>query len=65
MSEETLLEQQFNDLLLELIQDTKDEFFNCQEECKTLTNEYILCTSCESNICVLPLTIYTQQKPDN
>ena len=29
-SEETLLEQQFNDLLLELNQDTQDENFNCQ-----------------------------------
>ena len=32
VSEETLLEQQFNDLILELSQDTQDEYFNCQEE---------------------------------
>ena len=35
VSEETLLEQQFNDLLLELNQDTQDEYFNCQEECNS------------------------------
>ena len=29
VSEETLLEQQFNHLLLELNQDTQDEYFNC------------------------------------
>ena len=65
VSEETLVEQQFNDLLLELNQDTQDENFNCQEECNTLTEEYILSTSCKSNIWVLPLTIYTQQTPDH
>ena len=32
VSEETFLEQHFNDLLLELNQDTQDEYFNCQEE---------------------------------
>ena len=35
VSEETLVEQQFNDLLLELKQDTQSEYFNCQEECNT------------------------------
>ena len=30
--EETLLEQQFNDLLLELNQDNQDEYFKSQEE---------------------------------
>ena len=34
-----LLEQQFNDLLLELNQDTQEEYFNCLEECNTLTEE--------------------------
>ena len=61
-SEETLLEQQFNDLLLELNQDTSDEYFNSKEKCNTLTEEYILSTSCKSNICVLPLTMYTHRK---
>ena len=65
VSEETLLEQQFNVLLLELIQDTQHENFNCQEECTTLTEEYILSISCKNNICVLPLTIYTKQTPDH
>ena len=32
VSEETLLEQQFNDLLLELNQDNQDEYFKSQEE---------------------------------
>ena len=64
VSEETLLEQQFNYLLLELNQDTQEEYFNCQEECNTLTEEYILSTSCKSNICVLPLTMYTLQSSD-
>ena len=50
VSEETLLEQQFNELLLELNQDTQDEYFNCQEECNTLTEEYILSTSCKNNM---------------
>ena len=63
-SEETLLEQLFNELLLELNQDTQDEYFNCQEECNTLKEEYILSTSCKNNIWVHPLTIYTQQTPD-
>ena len=44
VSEETLLEQQFNDLLLESNQDTQDEDFNCREECNTLTEEYLLST---------------------
>ena len=43
-SEETLLEQQFNDLILELNQATQNEYFNCQEECNTRTEEYILST---------------------
>ena len=64
VSDETLLAQQFNDSLLELNQDTKDEYFNCQEECNTLTEEYILSTLSKSNICVLPLTMYTRQTPD-
>ena len=65
VSEETLLEQQFNDLLLEFNQDTQDEYFNCQEECNTFTEEYILSTSCKNNIWVLPFTIYTQQTLDH
>ena len=66
VSEETLLEQQLNDLLLlELNEDTQNEYFNCQEECNTLTEEYILSTSCTNNIWVLPLTKYTQQTTDN
>ena len=64
VSEETLLEQQYNKLLLELNHDTEDEYFNFQEECNTLTEEYIFCTSCKNNIWVLSLTIYTQQTPD-
>ena len=32
VSQETLLEQQFNDLFLELNQDTQYEYFYCQEE---------------------------------
>ena len=63
-SDKTLLEQQFNELLLELNNDTQDEHFNCQEECITLREEYILSTSCKNNIWVLPLTVYTQQTPD-
>ena len=59
VSEEQYLEQQFNEVLLELNQDIQDEYFNCQEECNTLTEEYILSTSCRSNIWVLPLRIYT------
>ena len=62
VSEETLHEQQFNDLLLELNQDTQAEYFNCQEECNTLTEDYNLSTSCKSNIWVLPLTIYIHNK---
>ena len=46
VSKEQLLEQQINDLLLELNQDTKDEFFKCQGKCNTLIKEYILSTSC-------------------
>ena len=57
-------EQQFNDLLLELNQDTQGEYFNCLEECNNLTEEYIFSTLCKSNIWVLPLTMYTQQTPD-
>ena len=64
VSEETLQEQQFNYLILELNQDTHEEYFNCQEECNTLTEEYILSTSCKSNIWVIPLTIYTPQSPN-
>ena len=48
VSEETFLEQQLNDLLIELNQDTQDEYFNCQEEFNTLTEEYILSTSCKN-----------------
>ena len=65
VSEEHLLEQQFNDLLLEPNQDAQDEYFNCQEECDTLREEYILSTSYKTNIWVLPLTINTQQTPDH
>ena len=65
VSEKTLLEQPFNDLFLELNQDIQEDYFNCQEESITLTEEYILSTSCKSIIWVLPLTIYTQQTPDH
>ena len=65
VSEEQLPEQQFNDLLLELSQDTQDDYFNCQEECNTLTEDYILSTSSKSVIWVSPLTKYTQQTPDH
>ena len=50
---------------MELNQETKDEYFNCQEECNILTEEYTLSTSCKSNIWVLRPTIYTQQTPDH
>ena len=50
VSEETLLEKQINDLLLELNQDTQDEHFKCQEEFNTLTEEYTLSISCKNNI---------------
>ena len=62
VSEEKILKEQFNDLLLELNQKIQD---NCQEDCITLTEEYILSTSNKSNICALPLTIYTQQTFDH
>ena len=65
VSEETLLEKQCNELLLELNQDIQDEYFNWRDECITLTEEYILLTSCKNNIWALPLTIYTQQTPDH
>ena len=65
VSEEHLLEQQFNALLLEINQETQDKNFNCQEECNTLTEEYFLTTSCKSNVLVFPLTLYTQQTPDH
>ena len=64
VSEETLLEQHFNDLFLELNQDTQEEYFNCQQEGNTLTEEYILSTPGKSNISVLSLTMYTPQSPD-
>ena len=41
-SEKQLLEQQFNDLLLDLNQYAQDEYFICQEECKISTEEYFL-----------------------
>ena len=63
--EERLLEQQFNDLLLELNKDTQEEYFNYQEEFNTLNEEYILSTSCKNNILVLPLTICTQRTLDH
>ena len=65
VSEETLLEQQFNYLLLELNQDTQDKYFNCQEQYNTLTEDNILSTSCKNILWVLPLTIYTQQTLDH
>ena len=65
VSEETILEQQFNDLLSVLNQVTQDEYFNCQEEWDTLAEDYILSTSCRKNIWVLPLTMYTQQTLDH
>ena len=65
VSEEQFLEQQFNDLLLELNQETKDECFICQEECNTLTEESIHSTLCKSNNWVLQLTIHTKQTLDH
>ena len=59
VSEEQFLQQQINELLLELYQDTQGEHFNCQEECNTLTEEFIFSISCKSNNCVLLLAIYT------
>ena len=50
---------------MEFNQDTQDEYFNCQEECNTPTEKYILSTSCTRYIWVLPLTIYTQHTPDH
>ena len=50
---------------MELNQDTLNEYFNCQEECNTLTEEYILSTSCKTNIWEHSLTIYTQKTPDH
>ena len=64
VSEEKLLEQQLNDSLLELNQDTQHKYFNCQDECNTLTEEKILPTSNKSKIWVLPHTIYKQQTLD-
>ena len=65
VSEEILLEQQFNDLLLELNHNNQNDYFTCQKEFNTLTKEYILSISYKSNICVLALTKYTQQTPDH
>ena len=65
VSEETLLKQQFKDSLLELNQDTRDEYFHCQEKCNILTEERNLSISCKNNIWVKPLTIYTQQTLDH
>ena len=65
VSEEHLLEQQFNDLLLELNQDTQEEYFICQEECNTRREESMLSKSYKTTIWVLPLTIETQQTPDH
>ena len=58
-------EKLFNDLLLALNQDIQDENFVCQDECYSLTEKYILYTSCKGNFWVLPLTIYTQHKLDH
>ena len=58
------VEHQFNELLLELNNDTQDECFNSQEDCNTLTEEYLLSSSCKNNIWLLPLTINSQQTPD-
>ena len=59
VSEGKLFEQQFNDLLLELNQDTEDEYFNCQEECNTLTEELIHSTSCKSKLDITINNRYT------
>ena len=48
VSEEQTLEQQLNDLHLNINQDTQDDYFNCQEKCNTLTEEYIFSTLCKS-----------------
>ena len=65
VSEEILLKPQFKDLLLELNQDTQDEYFNRKEEVNTLIEEYIFFTSFKSNTWVLQLTICTQQTLDH
>ena len=65
VSDEPFLEKQYNDLLSELNQATQDKYFKCQLECYTLTEEYILSTSCKINIWVLSLTITTKQTPDH
>ena len=65
VSKEQFLEQQPNGLLLELNQNTQNEYFNCQEEDNTFTEEYNFSTSSKSNICVLPLTIHTQPTLDH
>ena len=50
---------------MELNQDTRDQYFNCQEECNTLTEVYILSTAAKSNILVLPQTMHTKQTLDH
>ena len=42
VSEETLLKQQFNELLLELNPDTQDEYYNFQEVCNTQKSTFFL-----------------------
>ena len=51
-------------MILKLNQDEQDEYFNCQEEFNTLTEEYSFTTSCKSKLWLLLLTIYTQQTVD-
>ena len=48
-------------IIREINQDTQDKKFNCQEECSTQSEEYILPTSSKINIWLLPVTLYTQQ----
>ena len=49
---------------MELNQDTQDEYFNRQEECNTLSEEFILSISCKTNLWLLPLAIFSQQTSD-
>ena len=56
--EEQLLEQHFNDIHLEPNQESQEGYFNCLEGCNTLTEAYIVSTSCKGIIWLLPLTLY-------
>ena len=64
VSQEQFLEQQFKDLLLELKQDTQDEYFRRQEEKNTHTKEYIHSTMCKANIWCNHLQSLHNRPPD-